>query len=1082
MRGLTHCIAGRAVWLLMLAVVLWPEPGWASSRVALVVGNGGYVAENIPALANPVNDAKLMAKALETNGFEVRLVTDADQAAMKAALKAFGEQLEQAGDDAVGLFYYAGHGVEVLGHNYLIPIGAEIDRAVEFQTDAVPAEWVLSWMEASGNRLNMVILDACRNNPFGRHRGGSQGLAKMDAPSGTLIAYSAAPGQVAVDGEGENSPYMAALAQAMAEPGLRVEDVFKRVRVTVETATNGKQTPWESNSLRGDFYFVAKAEELPAPKSSPSSVSEKVTELTVQQLAAKAYEAAARAYTISGYQLVVERFPGTFYAGLAAEQLDKLKRATMPSADEVEASLDLKHAERKRIQIGLRGEGFNPGSPDGEFGPKTRGAIQAWQRNSGHAATGYLTRDQAETILTQMPPAALLRPKCAELPGRYLGENHAECWEEIATRSECYLWRTHYHSDQITKWTGSCRNGVAEGHGVYSVSAGSEHSAYEGTGMVVGGKASGHWINKWADGDRHEGDYRDGKRHGHWVARLADGGIQEGPYVDGKRHGHWVARFASGNVHEGPYVDGKRHGHWVLRLADGNVQEGPYVDGKRHGHWVARFASGNVQEGPYVDGKRHGHWVARFADGGVEEGPYVDGKRHGHWVLRLADGGVQEGPYVDGKRHGHWVARLADGGIQEGPYVDGKKHGRWVERFADGVVQEGPYVDGKRHGHWVLRPADGGVEEGPYVDGKKHGRWVQLISKTQGATLLCIFSEYNHGEEVDSGELPMSACPSPEAAGSSLRFPDGTPSTGLAQGVEASLGLERAQRERTQIGLWALGFNPGPPDGQFDQSTRDAIRKWQAHRGEETTGYLGPGSAKALLAAAPDLTGPIWLTAQNQPCKVWNPNPMAGEVLTWSGDCVGGKASGSGQQVWQGSYGEEIYEGEYQDGKKHGHGVVTYNDGSRFLGEWRSGKRDSLGITIFANDDVYEGEHQGRKLHGFGTMSYANGSHYVGEWMDGKHHGLGTYTDVLGKFRHEGEYKDGKRSGNGVVVEIRTGQRSEGVYRNGKREGIWISTYSDGGRQEVTFRGGVRHGPVTWIEPDGKVSAKYIWRDGKIVR
>ena len=675
MRGLTHCIAGRAVWLLMLAVVLWPEPGWASSRVALVVGNGGYVAENIPALANPVNDAKLMAKALETSGFEVRLVTDADQAAMKAALEAFGEQLEQAGDDAVGLFYYAGHGVEVLGHNYLIPIGAEIDRAVEFQTDAVPAEWVLSWMEASGNRLNMVILDACRNNPFGRHRGGSQGLAKMDAPSGTLIAYSAAPGQVAVDGEGENSPYMAALAQAMAEPGLKVEDVFKRVRVTVETATNAKQTPWESNSLREDFYFVAKAEELPAPKPSPISVSEKVTELTVQQLAAKAYEAAERVQTISGYQLVVERFPGTFYARLAAEQLDKLKRATMPSADEVDASLDLKRAERKRIQIGLRGEGFNPGSPDGEFGPKTRGAIQAWQRNSGHAATGYLTRDQVETILTQMPPVALLRPKCAELPGRYLGENHAECWEEIATPSECYLWRTHYHSDQITKWTGNCRNGVAEGHGVYSVSAGSEHSAYEGTGTVVGGKASGHWVE-----------------------RPADGGVQEGPYVDGKRHGHWVERFA-----------------------DGGVQEGPYVDGKRHGHWVLRFAERRCPRRPLVDGKRHGHWVERFASGGVQEGPYVDGKRHGHWVVRPADGGVQEGPYVDGKKHGHWVVRPADGGVQEGPYVDGKKHGHWVERFADGVVQEGPYVDGKKHGHWVLRPADGGVQEGPLWTGKSTG-------------------------------------------------------------------------------------------------------------------------------------------------------------------------------------------------------------------------------------------------------------------------------------------------------------------------------------------------------------------------
>ena len=131
-----------------------------------------------------------MATALETSGFEVRLVTDADQAAMKAAIEAFGKRLVQAGSDAVGLFYYAGHGVEVRENNYLIPIGAEIESEVEFKTDAVPADWVLSWMEAASNRLNMVILDACRDNPFaGRYRGGGQGLAQMDAPSGTLIAY-----------------------------------------------------------------------------------------------------------------------------------------------------------------------------------------------------------------------------------------------------------------------------------------------------------------------------------------------------------------------------------------------------------------------------------------------------------------------------------------------------------------------------------------------------------------------------------------------------------------------------------------------------------------------------------------------------------------------------------------------------------------------------------------------------------------------------------------------------------------------------------------------------------------------------
>ena len=274
-----------------------------------------------------------------------------------------------------------------MGTTIWIPIGAEIERAVEFQIDAVPAEWVLSWMEAAGNRLNVVILDACRNNPFGKHRGRSQGLAQMDAPSGTLIAYSAAPGQVAVDGEGENSPYTAALARALIEPGLRVEDVFKRVRVTVEDATSAKQTPWESSSLRGDFYFVAKAEEPPAPKPSPIMVSETVaSELTVQLLAARAYEAAERIHTISSYQLVIEQFPSTLYAGLAEEQIEKLKSATpppAPSAEEVEASLHLTRAQRKRIQLGLASLEHAPGPADGLFGSRTREAIHRYQGHEG---------------------------------------------------------------------------------------------------------------------------------------------------------------------------------------------------------------------------------------------------------------------------------------------------------------------------------------------------------------------------------------------------------------------------------------------------------------------------------------------------------------------------------------------------------------------------------------------------------------------------------------------------------------------------------------------------------------------------
>ena len=140
----------------------------------------------------------------------------------------------------------------------LIPLAAPVESEADLEIYAVKASWAVRQMRDADNDFNMIILDACRNNPFeGAFRSVDGGLTRMQAPSGSLVAYSAAPGQVAYDGEGANSAYSAALATTMGLPGLKVEDVFKRVRVAVEAATNGSQTPWEESSLRGDFYFNA---------------------------------------------------------------------------------------------------------------------------------------------------------------------------------------------------------------------------------------------------------------------------------------------------------------------------------------------------------------------------------------------------------------------------------------------------------------------------------------------------------------------------------------------------------------------------------------------------------------------------------------------------------------------------------------------------------------------------------------------------------------------------------------------------------------------------------------------------------
>jgi formylglycine-generating enzyme required for sulfatase activity len=221
------------------------------SRVALVIGNSAY--RDSP-LNNPVNDARAVARALTGLGFAVTLKENQDQKAMAEAIRDFGERLKRHG--GVGLFYYAGHGVQAGGRNFLIPVDAVIKAEDEVAYNSIDANLVLDKMDSAKNRLNLMILDACRNNPFARRfRSLSRGLAQMDAPSGTLIAFATAPGMEAADGDGQNGLYTQHLLRHITTPGMPVEQMFKQVRVGVTRDTQDKQVPWESSSLKGDFYF-----------------------------------------------------------------------------------------------------------------------------------------------------------------------------------------------------------------------------------------------------------------------------------------------------------------------------------------------------------------------------------------------------------------------------------------------------------------------------------------------------------------------------------------------------------------------------------------------------------------------------------------------------------------------------------------------------------------------------------------------------------------------------------------------------------------------------------------------------------
>jgi hypothetical protein len=217
-------------------------------RTALVIGNAAY---SYAKLENPTNDARDMADALRGAGFEVILKTDADQGGMKDGIRSFGSALKTKG--GVGLLFFSGHGVQANGENYILPIGERPSSEGALKSGAVTAAEAVDAMSAARNGLNIVILDACRDNPLGG--GTTRGLSRIDSSSSLFVSFATSPGEVALDGSGRNSPYTKHLKGAIGTPNLTIEDTFKRTLKGVYQETGGKQQPWISSSFFGEFVF-----------------------------------------------------------------------------------------------------------------------------------------------------------------------------------------------------------------------------------------------------------------------------------------------------------------------------------------------------------------------------------------------------------------------------------------------------------------------------------------------------------------------------------------------------------------------------------------------------------------------------------------------------------------------------------------------------------------------------------------------------------------------------------------------------------------------------------------------------------
>lgn len=246
---LPSCNNVKSITVIFLFILLSYSNGFAQQdKYALIIGNSKYL--NVP-LQNPANDARDMAELLKQNGFTIDLHLDISLREMKQAMRKMHDKLQH---NSTALFYFAGHGMQYQGNNYLIPVDADIQSEGDIEFESLNVSQVLGHMNTTQSGMNIVILDACRNNPFARSfRSLSQGLAQMDAPTGTLLIYATAPNSVSHDGNGRNGVFTKHLLNQLQQPHQYIEQVLKQVRVAVMDETGGQQVPWESSSLTGNF-------------------------------------------------------------------------------------------------------------------------------------------------------------------------------------------------------------------------------------------------------------------------------------------------------------------------------------------------------------------------------------------------------------------------------------------------------------------------------------------------------------------------------------------------------------------------------------------------------------------------------------------------------------------------------------------------------------------------------------------------------------------------------------------------------------------------------------------------------------
>ncbi|MBO6919971.1 MAG: caspase family protein [Rhizobiaceae bacterium] len=596
-------------------------------RVALVIGNSAY--ENVSKLANPKNDAADMSVALTDIGFDVTKIEDASFADMRQALRKFSKKARNA---RIALVYFAGHGIEVDRQNYLIPTDAVLASDQDIEYEAISID-LLNRSVSGASGLSMILLDACRNNPFANKmktekstRSIGRGLAPVEPNIGSLISYAAREGTTADDGEGRNSPYTKALLNHIKEPGVDVRRIFDKVRDSVMEETGGVQQPFVYSSLPGrDVLLTPKLDAAPstANTSAPSAINNAALELEY-------WNSVKDSGSIELLNSYIAQYPTGSFAAIAKFRIKNLEAKTETASAVAPITKDqntlnpqspeaFSQTEIRIVQTQLRKKGYGIETVDGIAGSQTRDAIIEYQSDWQIAETGQISRELIDRLQRKHPDTKARMVKAAN--------------------SDCELYDTSPEARMTLEVTGTCKDGDVVGRGeiIWTYMRQGKFVTSEYKGNFVNGKISGFGTRKFISGNIYRGEMINGIRNGRGKLTYANGDVYEGHYEDGERHGRGIYSFASGSVYEGTYKNGLKDGYGVYRRSSGSVYEGPYKDGVRHGIGRYTFSSGNYYEGEFKNDIPNGQGKYVKTDGKIRTGLWNNGcyKDGSDWAVVL---------------------------------------------------------------------------------------------------------------------------------------------------------------------------------------------------------------------------------------------------------------------------------------------------------------------------------------------------------------------------------------------------------------------------------------------------------------